>query len=44
MKKKLLLLLAITITMLAAQSFAHSGRTDQNGGHWDHKTGTYHYH
>lgn len=25
-------------------TFAHSGRTDANGGHWDRKTGTYHYH
>lgn len=24
--------------------FAHSGRTDANGGHWNRKTGTYHYH
>ena len=23
---------------------AHSGRTDANGGHWDRKAGTYHYH
>lgn len=23
---------------------AHSGRTDANGGHTDHSTGTYHYH
>lgn len=24
--------------------FAHPGRLDENGGHWDHSTGTYHYH
>ena len=24
--------------------WAHGGRTDANGGHWDHSTGTYHYH
>ena len=24
--------------------YAHSGRTDVNGGHWDRSTGTYHYH
>lgn len=23
---------------------SHSGRTDANGGHWDHSTGTYHFH
>lgn len=22
----------------------HPGKTDENGGHWDHNTGTYHYH
>lgn len=33
--------------MLAAASltaFAHSGGTDSNGCHTDHKTGTYHCH
>lgn len=25
-------------------AFAHPGRTDSNGGHWDHDTGEYHYH
>ena len=25
-------------------SLTHSGRTDKNGGHWNHKSGTYHYH
>jgi len=24
--------------------FCNSGRTDSNGGHWDRKAGTYHYH
>lgn len=24
--------------------FAHSGRTDSKGGHWNRSTGTYHYH
>lgn len=24
--------------------FSHSGRTDSNGGHWDRKAVTYHYH
>ena len=24
--------------------FSHSGRTDSEGGHWDRKAGTYHYH
>jgi hypothetical protein len=30
------------ITILNAS--AHSGRTDKNGGHWNRKKGTYHYH
>jgi len=25
-------------------AFSHSGRTDSNGGHWDRKAGTYHFH
>lgn len=25
-------------------AFAHPGRTDSNGGHWDRKSGTYHFH
>lgn len=24
--------------------FAHSGRTDSSGGHYNHSTGEYHYH
>ena len=24
--------------------FAHPGRTDSNGGHWNRSTGEYHYH
>ena len=24
--------------------FSHSGRTDSSGGHYNRKTGTYHYH
>lgn len=31
----------LTLTVLC---FAHSGRTDANGGHFDHSTGEYHYH
>lgn len=36
----LLLLLAILVT----PAFAHPGRTDSNGGHYDRSTGKYHYH
>lgn len=28
----------------ALVSYAHPGRTDANGGHYDHSTGEYHYH
>ena len=38
---------AIVITMillLPCISFAHSGGTDENGGHYNRSTGSYHYH
>ena len=28
----------------AVLAYTHSGGLDQNGGHWDRKKGTYHYH
>ncbi len=31
-------------TILANAAFAHPGGLDSNGGHTDHRTGTYHYH
>ncbi|MCL6097078.1 MAG: YHYH domain-containing protein [Bacteroidetes bacterium] len=39
----------ITIVLLAlfivtTISFGHGGRTDKNGGHYNRKTGEYHYH
>ena len=37
----------LTVLILCALSFsvlAHSGRTDSNGGHFNHSTGEYHYH
>ncbi len=34
----------ILVFMLSITAFAHPGRTDANGGHYDRKTGTYHYH
>ena len=41
-----LLIWMLLILFLASivNVFAHPGRTDQNGGHWDRKAGTYHYH
>lgn len=45
MKKILILLTALLlISLVTIMAFAHSGRTDSNGGHYDHSTGEYHYH
>lgn len=46
MKKNIVsLILALSIiTLLPCSVFAHPGRTDSNGGHYDRKTGIYHYH
>lgn len=46
MKKQLTLLtlLAFIITVPYSFTEAHSGRTDSNGGHYNRKTGEYHYH
>ena len=41
MKKLLLLLLSLSFIGL---TYAHSGRTDSKGGHWNHSTATYHSH
>lgn len=38
--RKIFLLFFIFNTFL----FSHPGRLDSNGGHWNRKTGTYHYH
>lgn len=37
-------LFASLFLLVAIFSFLHSGRTDANGGHWDHSSGEYHYH
>lgn len=37
----LILLILCIVTVLV---FAHGGRTDANGGHYDRSTGEYHYH
>lgn len=34
----------LAIALFTVPSFAHSGRTDEFGGHYDHSTGEYHYH
>ena len=37
-------MLLIFISFIYIVAFAHSGRTDENGGHWDNDLGEYHYH
>ena len=46
MNKKIIatIITVVFAIILSITAFAHSGRTDANGGHWDRKTGTYHYH
>lgn len=36
--------LLLLLSLLVVPVFAHPGRTDSNGGHWDRSTGEYHYH
>ncbi len=43
-KLKKVLIVVLFILIIPTLVFAHPGRTDRNGGHWDHSTGTYHYH
>ena len=43
MKKKVLILFIVIISITTV-SFAHSGRTDGYGGHYNSSNGTYHYH
>ena len=42
MKKTLLIFISCLVFTLCI--FAHPGRTDANGGHWNRKTGEYHFH
>jgi hypothetical protein len=44
MKFKKLAISLVLVFMLAMPVFAHSGRTDGYGGHYNHSTGEYHYH
>ena len=38
------LLLALFFVLSCVNMFAHSGRTDSSGGHYNRSTGEYHYH
>lgn len=40
----IILLIIFLIFNLTITAFAHSGRTDSSGGHYDSSTGSYHYH
>jgi peptidoglycan hydrolase CwlO-like protein len=42
--KKIILLTVIILFAVANLCYAHSGRTDKYGGHYNRSTGTYHYH
>lgn len=42
--KKLIVFLMLLVLLAAPVCHAHGGSLDSNGGHWDHSTGTYHYH
>lgn len=41
---KRLFVLILVFLLLPVTVSAHSGKTDSNGGHWDHSKGEYHYH
>ncbi len=44
MKKFLLSFILLLLFLMPVTAFAHSGRTDSNGGHYNRSTGEYHYH
>lgn len=44
MKKWKWMALVLAVTLCIGSASAHPGRTDANGGHYDHSTGEYHYH
>lgn len=43
-KSAVLSILSVLLITLIIPVFAHPGSLDENGGHWNHKTGEYHYH
>ena len=44
MKKLLLLFLCLLLLSSCSVAYAHPGKTDDKGGHYNHSTGDYHYH
>lgn len=41
---KTITILTVTLCLSSTSVYAHSGRTDSSGGHYDKSTGRYHYH
>ena len=44
MKRISVLLIAVLLLSLTVPAYAHPGKTDDNGGHYNRSTGEYHYH
>lgn len=44
MKRKIVVFLILLVMTMSNYTLAHQGRTDGYGGHYNHSTGTYHYH
>lgn len=44
MKRISVLLIAVLLLLLTVPAYAHPGKTDANGGHYNRSTGEYHYH
>ena len=44
MKKKIFIISILFLMFFGTCCYAHSGKTDSNGGHYNHYTGEYHYH
>ncbi len=44
MKVRVILTAFVLMSTLSIKLLCHPGRTDANGGHWNHKTGEYHFH
>lgn len=42
--KNIFIFIILLHLLFISTASAHPGRTDSNGGHWDHSSGTYHYH
>lgn len=43
-KRVIVAIIVFCISLVSVSAFAHSGGLDKNGGHLNHKNGTYHYH